>query len=112
MPIQYRRTLRRGKAAWMASRVWWLISSAQMCGMGCSQAGGSLRAFSDVCTHLGCRVSWRLALQHYVSPCHDGHFDVLGRNISGPPPRPPDEYTTRIEAGKVFIQLPAFKRSG
>jgi len=33
-------------------------------------------AFSDICTHLGCRVNWHPEVQNYVSPCHDGHFEV------------------------------------
>lgn len=70
-----------------------------------------VRVFSDICTHLGCRVSWHPDVQHYISPCHDGHFDILGKNISGPPPRPLDEFITRIEDGNLFVQLPPFKRS-
>ena len=66
---------------------------------------------SNVCTHLACRVSWHPDLQHYVSPCHDGHFDVVGEVVSGPPPRPLDEYTTKIEGGNLYIQYPPFKRS-
>ena len=69
-----------------------------------------VRVFSDICTHLGCRVSWHDDQKHYVSPCHDGHFDVVGNVVSGPPPRPLDEYVTRIENGNLFIQLPAVKR--
>ena len=65
---------------------------------------------SNVCTHLGCRVTWHPDIQHFVSPCHDGHFDLTGKNISGPPPRPLDEFVTKIENGKLFIQLPAYKR--
>ncbi len=70
----------------------------------------SARVYSNICTHLGCHVNWHVDLQHFVSPCHDGHFDILGKNISGPPPRPLDEYKTKIESGNLFIQLPAFKR--
>jgi Rieske Fe-S protein len=70
-----------------------------------------VRVFSDICTHLGCRVSWHPDIEHYVSPCHDGHFDRLGNVLSGPPPRPLDEYVTRVEAGNLFVKLPAFKRS-
>lgn len=70
----------------------------------------TVRVLSNVCTHLGCRVTWHPNFEHYVSPCHDGHFDLLGKNISGPPPRPLDEFTTRIENGNLFIQLPPFKR--
>jgi len=70
-----------------------------------------VRVFSDICTHLACRVNWHPELGHYVSPCHDGHFDILGGNISGPPPRPLDEFSTRIENGELFIQLPAVRRA-
>ena len=69
-----------------------------------------VQVLSNVCTHLGCRVTWHPDIQHYVSPCHDGHFDLTGRNISGPPPRPLDEFTTKIENGNLLIQLPPYKR--
>ena len=70
-----------------------------------------VRVFSDICTHLGCRVTWHPDQQHYISPCHDGHFDIMGKNISGPPPRPLDEFVTKIEKGNLFVQLPPFSRS-
>ena len=69
-----------------------------------------VRVFSDVCTHLGCRVTWHSDQEHYISPCHDGHFDILGNVVSGPPPRPLDEFVTKVEGGKLFIQLPPLKR--
>ncbi|HBG74701.1 MAG: hypothetical protein A2X25_11760 [Chloroflexi bacterium GWB2_49_20] len=71
----------------------------------------NIRVFSNICTHLGCRVSWHEDLQHYVSPCHDGHFDLYGNNVSGPPPRPLDEYTTKVEDGILYILTPPFRRS-
>jgi menaquinol-cytochrome c reductase iron-sulfur subunit len=70
-----------------------------------------VRVFSNICTHLGCHVNWHPDVQHYISPCHDGHFDILGNNVSGPPPRPLDEFVTKIEEGNLFVQLPAFKRT-
>jgi Rieske Fe-S protein len=70
-----------------------------------------VRVFSDICTHLGCRVSWHADQQHYISPCHDGHFDKIGNVVSGPPPRPLDEYITKIENGNLIAQLPPVKRS-
>ena len=69
-----------------------------------------VRVFSDICTHLGCRVTWHADQEHYISPCHDGHFDILGNVISGPPPRPLDEFVTKIEGGELFVQLPPIKR--
>lgn len=73
---------------------------------------GEVRVFSDICTHLGCRVTWKPQITNYVSPCHDGHFDILGNVLSGPPPRPLDEYPARVEAGRLLVSLPAFRRSG
>lgn len=70
-----------------------------------------VRVFSNICTHLACRVSWHPNIQNYVSPCHDGHFDRLGNVVSGPPPRPLDEFNTKIEEGNLYIQLPAFRRT-
>lgn len=66
---------------------------------------------SNICTHLACRVSWHSDIQHYVSPCHNGHFDMYGYVLSGPPPRPLDEFTTKIENGNLYILLPPYKRS-
>lgn len=69
-----------------------------------------VRVFSDICTHLGCRVTWHPDQEHYISPCHDGHFDILGNVVSGPPPRPLDEFVTKMEGGELFVQLPPVKR--
>lgn len=70
----------------------------------------TVQVLSNVCTHLGCRVACLPDMEHYISPCHDGHFDLLGAVLSGPPPRPLDEFTTKIENGNLFIQLPPKKR--
>jgi len=69
-----------------------------------------IRVFSDICTHLACRVSWHADQEHYISPCHNGRFDILGNVVSGLPPRPLDEFVTKIEEGELFAQLPAFRR--
>jgi Rieske Fe-S protein len=70
-----------------------------------------VRVFSDICTHLGCRVSWHTDQEHYISPCHDGHFDIVGDVVSGPPPRPLDEYVVKVENGNLYAQLPPVKRT-
>ena len=64
-----------------------------------------VKVFSNICTHLGCRVSWHPDLHEYVSPCHDGHFDIDGKVTKGPPPRPLDQYETKVENGNLFIHL-------
>ena len=70
-----------------------------------------VRVFSDICTHLGCRVSWHADQEHYISPCHNGHFDIVGNVVSGPPPRPLDEYVITVENGNLYAQLPPVKRT-
>lgn len=64
-----------------------------------------IKVFSNICTHLSCRVTWHADVQQYVCPCHDAHFDLNGVVISGPPPRPLDQYTYKIEDGKISIQI-------
>jgi menaquinol-cytochrome c reductase iron-sulfur subunit len=75
------------------------------------QDDGFVRVFSDVCTHLGCIVTWHPDIQEYVSPCHDGHFNREGFVTKGPPPRPLDEFRTKIEDGTLYVMNPPFRRS-
>ena len=70
-----------------------------------------VRVYSVICTHLGCHVTWPPDIQEYVSPCHDGHFDIDGFVTGGPPPRPPDEFIIKIENRNLFVTLPPFKRN-
>ena len=44
---------------------------------------GELRAFTAVCTHLSCTVQYRPDLQHIWCACHNGHYDLNGRNVAG-----------------------------
>jgi cytochrome b6-f complex iron-sulfur subunit len=46
------------------------------------------RAFSAICTHLGCVVQWDAASRQIHCPCHAGFFGPDGGVVSGPPPRP------------------------
>ena len=59
--------------------------------------GGEVRAFNAICTHVGCTVEFRPAESDIFCNCHNGVYDLNGQNVSGPPPRPLQEYkvTTR-----------------
>jgi menaquinol-cytochrome c reductase iron-sulfur subunit len=61
--------------------------------------------FSNMCTHLSCRVTWHEGDQEYVCPCHDGRFDGSGKVSGGPPPEPLFEYETKLEEGILHIHL-------
>jgi len=64
---------------------------------------GELRAFSAVCTHLNCTVQYRSDLSHIWCACHNGHFDLNGQNIAGPPPRPLDQYVVNVRGEQIVI---------
>ncbi len=49
---------------------------------------GELKALSATCTHLDCTVQYRPDWDIIWCACHNGKYDLDGRNISGPPPRP------------------------
>lgn len=63
---------------------------------------GEYRAFSAVCTHLQCTVQYREDFKHIWCACHNAHFDLTGRNIAGPPPRPLEEYRVEIRGEEVI----------
>jgi cytochrome b6-f complex iron-sulfur subunit len=56
------------------------------------QATDQLHAFSAKCTHEGCTVTFLPGQSVIWCPCHDGRFDLNGRVLSGPPPRPLPQY--------------------
>ncbi len=68
---------------------------------------GELRAFSAVCTHLQCTVQYREDFQHIWCACHNGHYDLNGKNIAGPPPRPLEPYAVNERADKIVVSRSA-----
>lgn len=66
-------------------------------------ADGDVKAFSATCTHLDCTVQYKKEDGIIWCACHNGRFDLNGRNISGPPPRPLDEFRVTIKDGEVHI---------
>lgn len=52
-----------------------------------------VKVFSNVCTHLSCRVTWFDDSQTFICPCHDAQFDINGDVIYGPPPKPLVQYS-------------------
>lgn len=66
-------------------------------------ASGELKACSAVCTHLDCIVQYRPDFKHIWCACHDGHYNVDGGNISGPPPRPLEQYTVNTRGDEIVV---------
>ena len=59
------------------------------------QAGDKLDALSAKCTHEGCTVTYQPGQSVIWCPCHDGRFDLSGRVLSGPPPKPLPTYAVQ-----------------
>jgi Rieske Fe-S protein len=66
-------------------------------------AAGDLRAFSAVCTHLNCTVQFRPDLGEVWCACHNGHFDLNGQNVAGPPPRPLEAYVVNVRGTQIVV---------
>jgi Rieske Fe-S protein len=66
-------------------------------------AAGDYRAFAATCTHLACTVQYRADLEHIWCACHNGHYDLNGRNIAGPPPRPLEAYDVNLRNDEIMI---------
>lgn len=64
---------------------------------------GEFRAFSAICTHLQCTVQYRPDLRQIWCACHNGHYDLNGRNIAGPPPRPLEKYVVNVRGDEIIV---------
>jgi Rieske Fe-S protein len=70
-------------------------------------SAGEFRAFTATCTHLDCTVQFRKDMGLIWCACHNGKYDLNGRNVAGPPPRPLDEYRVIVQGEDIFISRKA-----
>jgi len=66
-------------------------------------ANDEVRAFSATCTHLDCTVQYKKEMGLIWCACHNGKYDLNGRNVAGPPPRPLDEYRVVVQGEEILI---------
>lgn len=64
---------------------------------------GEYRAMSATCTHLSCTVQYRKDVQQVWCACHNGTYDLNGRNVSGPPPRPLEKYQVHVQGEEIHV---------
>jgi Rieske Fe-S protein len=66
-------------------------------------ADGEYRALSAICTHLACTVQYRSDLRQVWCACHNGTYDLNGRNVSGPPPRPLEQFQVHVRGEEIIV---------
>lgn len=81
----------------------WITSEEEISTYVITENGRDYTALSNICTHLGCRVRWIPESQQFFCPCHNGVFAKNGTVVSGPPPRPLDQYKTKVENDQIYI---------
>jgi menaquinol-cytochrome c reductase iron-sulfur subunit len=99
---QERRFYQTVKTGWQEERVErtvWLVKKLD----------GNVTAFSPNCPHLGCGYRWFSQDKQFKCPCHASIFDLNGKVLSGPAPRPLDIFDTKVEDSRVWVKYEVFQ---
>jgi len=65
---------------------------------------GEFKAFSAVCTHMGCTVN-QIAGGRIDCPCHGSEYSITdGAVLAGPAPRPLPAKTIKITGDSIFLE--------
>jgi Rieske Fe-S protein len=65
------------------------------------------KALSAICTHLDCTVQYKKEMGLIWCACHNGKYDLTGKNLSGPPPRPLEVYQINKQGENIFVSKKA-----
>ncbi len=66
-------------------------------------AKGDFKAFSAICTHMGCVVG-DVVDGEIVCPCHGSHFSIEDGSVTGgPAPEPLPEQAITVEGGEILL---------
>ncbi len=71
---------------------------------------GEITAFSSVCPHLGCSISFSEKSDDFRCPCHNSSFAKKdGKKDSGPAKRGLDPLEVTVEEGRVKVVYQRFR---
>lgn len=65
---------------------------------------GEYHALSATCTHLDCTVQYREDEHLIWCACHDGRYNLDGKNVSGPPPRPLEHFQVHVVGEDIVVE--------
>ena len=96
-------TVRAGTAAEFPPNTGQIIKFGRMPVILIRTENSEFRAFAATCTHLDCIVQYRSDLGQIQCACHNGLYDLAGRNVSGPPPRPLEEFAVNVVNDEIMV---------
>jgi len=73
------------------------------------KSDSDITVFSPICPHLGCRYQWHADRNLFICPCHHSVFNMEGKVVSGPAPRPLDTLPKKIENDDLFVLWERFQ---
>ena len=97
--LEYVATLQDGYHETKAQKAVWAVK----------QVDGNVSVFAPMCTHLGCGYHWDATSGQFKCPCHGSVFDVSGRVVAGPAPRPLDVLPSKVEGGRLLVMYKEYK---
>ncbi len=92
-----------GKVSELARDGWKIFPFGSEPGILIQVGPGEYRALSATCTHLQCTVQYDKATKRIWCACHNGFYNLTGKNIAGPPPRPLTPYTVQVVGEDIFV---------
>ena len=70
---------------------------------------GTVTVYSPICPHLGCGYRWNSQERKFKCPCHGSMYDIHGKVLGGPAPRPLDVLPSKVENGELLVIYKEFK---
>ena len=92
-----------GKTGEMAANTGKIFKFGSKPGLLVRTQSGDFKAFSAECTHLDCIVQYDPESKQIICACHNGAYDLTGKNVSGPPPRPLDEFIVKVAGDDITV---------
>lgn len=96
-------SVKLGKASELAADSSMIFKFGNKPGILVKTASGEIKAFEATCTHLDCTVQYRQDWGQIWCACHNGRYDINGRNVSGPPPRPLEPFKVVIQDDEIIV---------
>jgi menaquinol-cytochrome c reductase iron-sulfur subunit len=81
----------------------WLVTTQSEGLWVVTKDGKNFTLFDPHCTHLNCPFYWDEKQGIFICPCHGGRFDIDGKVLAGPPPRPLDQWNYILNQGEIEV---------